>query len=121
MSLLQIILWVHILCMISVIGVLLCAQIALPSDYRNNASGSIARLANILLSIGFLAGAGYYGMVSGHTMGGHFNGVIGTKFVLLLAAGAVIGISKRSANGDRLRWIALILFVLASFLGISLG
>jgi len=118
-----IILWLHVVSMVSVIGVLLCTQLALPSDYRNNAvtSRSIARLANMLLGAGFIFGLGYYVWARGYEMGPHYNGVIGIKFCFMAGAAAIIGISKRIDNGDLLRWIALILFVLASLFGITLS
>jgi len=120
---LSIILWFHILCMISTIGVLLTAQLALPADYRNNSkpSRSIAKLANILLAMGLILGLAYYFLNKGYTLGPHYNGVIAMKFSFMLGAGALIGISKRIDNGDLLRWIAIVLFVCASFFGLTLS
>lgn len=109
--------------MISVIGVLLGAQLALPSDYRNGsgASRSIARVANLLLGTGFLLGLGYYFLNKGYSLGPHYNGVIGVKFCFMLGAAALIGISKKTDNGDLLRWIAIVLLVLSSFFGTTLS
>jgi hypothetical protein len=53
-------------------------------------------------------------------MGPHYNGVIGVKFVFLLGAGALIGISKKSDKGDSLRWCGFGLLLLASLLGATL-
>lgn len=119
----NVLLWLHALTMISVIGVLLCTQLAMTSDQRNSAESSraVARLANMLLGIGFLLGISYYVSAKGYTLGPHYNGVIGVKFCFMLGAGALIGISKRTDNGDLLRWIAIALFVLASFFGITLS
>jgi hypothetical protein len=55
------------------------------------------------------------------TLGPHYNGVIGMKFVFLLGAAALIGISKRTDRGDSLRWIAFGLMVLASLFGATLN
>jgi hypothetical protein len=117
------VLYVHILCMLGAIGVLVGCQLCVPWDTRNSAgiSRSTAKVANTLIGIGLLAGLGYYAMKSGHTLGPHYNGVIGVKFVFLLGAGALIGISKRTDSGDLLRWIAVILLVLAGFFGSTLS
>jgi len=118
-----VLLWLHVVSMVSVIGVLLCTQLALPSEYRNSAgtSRSIARLANMLLGFGFVFGLGYYLLAKGYNSGPHYNGIVGVKFCFMLGAAALIGISKRTDNGDLLRWIAIILFILASFFGITLS
>lgn len=118
-----ILLWLHVVSMVSVIGVLLCTQLALPGNYRNSAdaSRSIARLANMLLGFGFIFGLGYYLLIKGYNLGPHYNGVIGVKFCFMIGAAALIGISKRIDNGDLLRWIALILFIIASLFGITLS
>jgi len=115
-------LWVHIVSMVSVIGVLLSAQVCMRADDRNGAESSrtVARLANILLGVGFLAGIAYYLLNKGYAMGPHYNGVVGVKFVFLLGAGALLGISKRTDRGDGLRWISLTLLLLASLFGITL-
>lgn len=116
-------LWLHILCMISAVGTLLSTQLCTEPSYRNAAAPSraIARLANILLGIGFLAGITYYLLTGGPGHSAHYNGVIAMKFLFLLGAGALIGISKKTDSGDRLRWIALTLLVLASLFGITLS
>ncbi|HMO51266.1 MAG TPA: hypothetical protein PKE26_11285 [Kiritimatiellia bacterium] len=115
--------WVHILCMVSVIGALLSMQLCIGPDDRNLASPSrkIARLCNILLAVGFVSIIAYYILSGGHTRGPHYNGVVGVKFVFFLAAGALIGISKTTDKGDGLRWIALGLMLLASLFGTTLN
>ncbi len=122
MHLISLVLWLHILCMISVIGTLLSTQLCTEVSYRNSSAPSraIARLANILLGIGFLAGISYYLLIDGMTRGAHYNGVVGMKFIFLLGAGALVGISKRTDRGDTLRWTALTLLVLASLFGVTL-
>ncbi len=114
--------WLHILCMVGTVGVLLGAQVCCAAEHRNTpaASRATARLANILLGIGLLAGFAYYFLTGGTTRGPHYNGVIGLKFVFLLGAGALIGISKRTDRGDSLRWIAFGLLVSASLFGVTL-
>lgn len=123
MNPISLVLWLHIVCMISVIGTLLSTQLCTTPEYRNSAgpSRAIARLANILIGIGFLAGISYYLLKDGMTLGPHYNGVIGMKFVFLLGAAALIGISKRTDRGDSLRWIAFGLMVLASLFGATLN
>lgn len=123
MSPASLLLWLHIVSMVSIIGVLLGAQWCMDRETRNHADPSrkIARLANILLAVGLLAALSYYGLTDGHTKGPHYNGVIGVKFVFLLAAGAVIGISKKTDKGDGLRWTAITLMLLASLFGTTLN
>jgi hypothetical protein len=108
--------------MVSVIGALLSMQLCMPTEERNLASPSrkVARLANILLAIGFIAAITYYILSGGYARGPHYNGVIGVKFVFFLGAGAVIGISKTTDRGDTLRWIAIALLLLASLFGATL-
>lgn len=122
MNPIQLVLWVHIVCMISALGALLATQTVLTPDIRNhpNTARSIARLVNILIGIGFLGGISYYALLHGHTMGPHYNGVIGVKFVFLLGAGSLIGISKKNAKGDLFRWCGFGLLLLASLFGATL-
>ena len=119
----SLILWAHILSMVSSIGVLLGIQVCTDKEFRNHADPSrrVARLANILLAIGLVAALSYYFLTGGSTKGPHYNGVIGVKFLMLLGAGAVIGISKKTDKGDLLRWIAITLMVLASLFGTTLN
>lgn len=111
--------WLHILCMIGAFGVLAAAQFALPRDTRNSpgVARGISKLGNILIGIGLLAGVAFYGMAKAHTFGAHYNGVIGTKFILLLAVGALLAISKKPGKGDAFRTIALVLISIAALLG----
>ncbi|HMP88918.1 MAG TPA: hypothetical protein PJ991_01890 [Kiritimatiellia bacterium] len=122
MQAINLVLWVHIVSMVSVIGIMLFVQRCLAPEVRNNAemSRSIARLANTLLAIGLIAGISYYVLNKGYTMGPHYNGVVGVKFVFLLGAGAVIGISKGTDRGDVFRWIAFSLMMVASLFGATL-
>lgn len=115
----QIILAVHVLAMVGAFGGLLVFQTALPPDARRDIrlARGLARVVNILIGLGLLAGAVRYGLLRGHTLGGHFNGVIALKFILLLAIGALVGISAKSERGDRLRGIAAFLLALAALLG----
>lgn len=119
----HLLLWLHIISMVSIIGVLLGTQLCVEREVRNQAEPSrkVARLANVLLAIGLVAALVYYSLSGGHAKGPHYNGVIGVKFVFLLASGAVIGISKKTDKGDTLRWVAIALLLLASLFGTSLN
>ena len=72
-----------------------------------------------MIGTGLLAGLAYYLVMDGYTNSAHYNGVIGMKFIFLLAVGALVGISRKSRNGDTLRSIALILLALAAFFGLT--
>ena len=115
---------VHLLCMIGTFGGLLAIQSAVPRDVRNTpeVSGGIAKLGNILIAVGLLCGLGFYGMLhaKGIHPGAHYNGVIGLKFVILLAVGALLGMSKKPGKGDSFRTICLILLGVAAVSGASL-
>jgi hypothetical protein len=116
---LMILTWLHILCMIGAFGVLAGAQFGLPSDVRNreDVARGISKIGNIFIGIGLLASVAFYGMAKAHTFGAHYNGVIGTKFVLLLAVGALLGMSKKPGKGDTFRTVALVLIAVAALLG----
>jgi len=123
MNPINLLLWLHIVCMISVIGTLLSTQLCTTAEYRNSPdpSRAIARLANILLGVGFLAGLTYYILIDGMSRGAHYNGVVAMKFIFLLGTGALLGISKKTDRGDGLRWIAFGLMLAASLFGITLS
>lgn len=123
MNVSSLILWAHIVSMVGAIGALLGYQLALNKEIRNQAdsAGSISRLVNILIAVGFVAALAYYVISAGYKMGGHYNGVIGVKFILLLGAGALIGISKSTEKGDLFRWIAFVQLLLASLFASTLA
>ena len=114
--------WLHVLCMVGLFGGLLVVQFALPADVRNEATIArrITRLLSILLGIGLLAGLAGYGLKQGHLMGGHFNGVIGLKFVILLIVGGLLPLTRKEGRGDRVRWIILALLAFAVFSALTL-
>lgn len=114
--------WVHVLCMIGAFGGLLLAQFGLPAAVRNSdeVTRGISKVGNILIGLGFVAGILNYGLIKGHTLGPHFNGVVAVKFVILLAVGALLGMSKKPGKGDTFRTIALVLLAIAAFAGMSL-
>lgn len=114
--------WVHVLCMVGVFGGLLLVQLGLPATVRNEPATArrITRLLSILLGVGLLAGLAGYGFKQGHLMGGHFNGVIGLKFVLLLMVGGLLPLSRKEGRGDTIRWIALALLALAVLSALTL-
>lgn len=121
-TLYQILRWIHILAMVGLFGGLLLYQLALSQSARREDSTARAavRLWNLLLAIGLAAGLWMYLHVGGFKMGGHYNGVVGLKFMVLLAVGALLPISRRRANGDTLRWICIGLLFLASFMAFTI-
>lgn len=114
--------WIHVLCMVGLFGGLLVVQLALPAQVRNDAdiARRITRLLSILLGVGLLAGLAGYGLKQGHLMGGHFNGVIGLKFFILLIVGGLLPLSRKPGRGDRVRWIALALMAFAVLSALTL-
>ena len=108
--------WIHLLCMVGAFGSLLAVQLALPAPLQQDEAlmRRITRLVSLLLLVGLLAGAVAYGLRQGHLLGGHFNGVIGLKFVLLLIAGGLLPLARRAAIGNTIRWIVLALLALAA-------
>ena len=122
MIVLHALIWVHLLCMVGAFGALLFAQLGLPAEVRRQeaVARGLSRLVNILIGVGLLAGAGLYGLKKGHLMGDHYNGVIGMKFGLLLAIGALVGMSKKPERGDAFRKLACALLAVAALLGSSL-
>jgi hypothetical protein len=103
--------------MIGLLGGLLVYQLGLSTAVRMDTASLFrtVRLWNILLSIGLLSALLMYMMARGHTLGGHYNGVIGLKLLALIAVGALLPMTRRSEKGDRLRWICILLLLLASF------
>jgi hypothetical protein len=118
----QLVLWLHLLCMVGAFGGLLALRLAVPEGVRRDPAvgRKASRLFNLLLVVGLAAGAGYYALLSGHLRGAHYNGVIGLKFVLMLAAAALLGLSARSARGDGLRTGAMLLLAAAALAGATL-
>lgn len=114
--------WIHVLCMVGLFGGLLVVQLALPAQVRNDAdiARRITRLLSILLGIGLLAGLASYGLKQGHLMGGHFNSVIGLKFVILLMVGGLLPLTRKEGRGDRVRRILLALLAFAVLSALTL-
>jgi hypothetical protein len=115
-------LWTHLLSLIGIFGGLLALRAGLPADVRNrpDVARGAAKLFNILLGIGLLAGVGLYIMTHGYARGAHVNGVIGVKMVLLLGVGAMVAMSGKPGKGDTFRTIAMVLIALAAFCGLTL-
>jgi len=109
--------------MVGSIGALLGYQLSLDKETRllPDPSRRISRLVSILIAVGLIAALVYYVLTAGYKMGPHYNGVIGVKFILLLGAGALIGISKTAGKGDLFRWIALVQLLLASLFASTLA
>ena len=118
----QALVWVHILCMVGCFGGLLALQLVVPAAVRNTpeVSKSASKLFNILIGIGLIAGVVNYVMDQGYKLGGHYNGVIGTKFMILLAVGALLGLSNKPGKGDAFRTASLVLLALAALFGTTL-
>ncbi|HMP75812.1 MAG TPA: hypothetical protein PKE12_05900 [Kiritimatiellia bacterium] len=117
MSTYEILRWLHVICMAGLLGGLLLFQLGLSTASRMDAATlrGATRLWNILLGIGLLAAVLMYGMVKGHTLGGHYNGVIGLKFIVLFAVGGLLPVAKkRASGGDGLRWLCIVLLLVAS-------
>lgn len=117
-----IITFVHLLCMICTLGGLLAIQLALPASVRNTeaVARGVSKFGNMFIGIGFLAGAASYGMRHGHLLGAHYNGVIAMKFVILLAVGALLAMSKKPGKGDLFRNVCIALLLIAAICGFSL-
>jgi hypothetical protein len=122
MNLLNILLWAHLLCMVGAFGGVLLLQRGTPASLRADpeALRPAIKWLNILIGAGLLFGVLLYGLTQGHTRGAHFNGVIGFKFGMLIAVGALLAVSRRSNTGDTLRWIAAALLAVAAFAAATL-
>ena len=118
----HLVVWIHLICMVGALGALLFCQLGLPADLRRQdaVARGASRLVSILIGIGLLAGLGAYGIRKGHLMGAHYNAVIGIKFGLLLAVGALAGMSRKPERGDAFRGLAAALLAIAALLGSSL-
>lgn len=115
--------WAHVVCMVGLLGGLLVYQLGLSTAARADAATlrSATRFWNILLGLGLLFGALMYGMAKGHTLGGHYNGVVGLKFAVLLVVGGLLPVAKRGGTrADGLRWICILLMLAASFTAFTL-
>lgn len=118
----KLLLWVHLICMVGAFGALLFGQFGLPVDVRRQdaVAARLSRLVNILIGVGFLAGVLVYGLKKAHTFPGHYNGIIGFKFAVLLAVGALVAMSRKPERGDAFRKLACALLAVAALLGSSL-
>lgn len=115
--------WVHIVSVIGLFGGLLVFQLGISTPTRMDAADlrGATRLWNILLAIGLVAGALMYLLSQGFSMGGHYNGIIGLKFVILLAVGGLLAAARRNpARGDGLRWWCILLLLIASLSAFTL-
>ncbi len=118
----EVLVWLHVLCMVGTFGGLLAVQLVVPAATRNTpqvAKGA-ARLFSILISIGLVAGILVYVKAAGMGNGRNYNMIIGIKFVILLVVGALLGISARSGIANVLRTLAMIFLAIAALLGTSL-
>ena len=114
--------WIHILCVIGTFGGLMAVRFGLPAAVRtsDDVARASARLFNILIGIGLLAGLSVYFMKHGMALGPHYNGVIGLKFAILVAVGGLIPMSRKPGKGDLFRTIAIVLLAIAALAGASI-
>jgi hypothetical protein len=121
-SLLDVVKALHVLCMVGALGGLLMVQFGLPARARQDADNlrGANRLFNLLIGVGFLLGITLYTLKRGYTLGGHYNGVIGLKFVLLLGVGGLSVLMKRPGRGDGARLAAAGMMALAVLAVLSL-
>lgn len=128
----NLLLWVHVLCLLGTFGGLLVIQFGLPREWRDSAAGAKVGTGLIygMLGLGFLMGIGLLAWRV-HTagtaaLGGHYWGVIGLKFILLLVVGAMLGIATRKLRAGlvktavTLRAVAIGALALAALLGVTL-
>ncbi|MDA0578089.1 MAG: hypothetical protein O3B24_08320 [Verrucomicrobia bacterium] len=132
MILLQnLLIWVHVMSQIGAFGGLVIIQYGLPRDVRDTAVGARVgpQIIQWMLAIGLLAGVALVFLrfkLMGGSPGAHFLGVVGVKFLLLLVAGATIGISCRKLRegrirpAERLRVSAIIALALGALFGVML-
>ncbi len=114
--------WLHIVCMIGLLGGMLVYQLGLSYPSRIDAADlrGVTRVWNILLLGGLITGLSMYAQVKGHTLGPHFNGVIAVKFSILIAVGGLLALAKRRSRSDGLRWISIALLLVASLAAFTL-
>lgn len=130
-SVTTVMIWLHLLAMVGAFGGLLFAHMT----QREGGAAALkkaVRLFNIFLVIGLIAGLHLYGQKimaakAAAVSLGPVHMVVGIKLVLLLAAGALVGISAKAVRegqmgkGSSLRVAALLLMAIAAFLGTALS
>jgi len=126
--------WIHVLCMLGAFGGLLLVQVGLPRAVRDDAETARAagRLPTILLAMGFLAGLMTYVMNIryaanyGSKLPAPEHAIVGIKFLLMVAAGAFMGLTSRVLKDGAAqkavlpRTLAILALALAAFLGVML-
>ncbi|MDA1044909.1 MAG: hypothetical protein O3C57_06760 [Verrucomicrobia bacterium] len=124
-----IVLWLHILCMVGCFGMVLGSMVSARAHTRETlAADRTLKVAVLALVFGLLAGIVAFVLTLRLATGvsPHFMMIIMVKFVLLLAAGAALGVaSKKSSAGDAKaahgpRLAALIALASAALLGVFL-
>ena len=135
MSIENIAVWAHILCMLGAFGGLLIIQIGLPRDARESASvAAVAgRPAVKLLVVGLLVGLFLYWNRIKHAaamdvkLPSAEHMIIGIKFLLLLSAGAFMGATAKALRkGDpgkasNCRWLAILALAIAALFGVRIS
>lgn len=134
MILKQLCVFVHVLCMLGAFGGLLMLQFGLPRDVRDSSdTASVAgRLPAMLIAVGFVAGFLIYWLNIRYAANNHEqlpaleHSIIGIKFLLLLAAGAFMGLTSRYLKDDQpgkaciYRGMSLVVMGIAALLGLSI-
>ena len=128
----QLMLWLHVLCMVSIVGTLLVIRRGLPFGSSQDPSvvRPILRFAGGLLFAGLAAGLTVYAMListakdTGGELPSQTHQLVGTKIILMLAVGACIGMSssmvKKNKSGPAalLQWAAILALALAALIGL---
>jgi hypothetical protein len=130
-SLLNVFLWMHLLCMVGAFGALLAGG-CVPPDAGAETSLRVLKRANLLIAIGFLAGLATYfvriklASLEDIELPGSLHMTVGIKFLILIGVGACVGIAlaktrkSDAAQAAPFRWAAVILLAIAAFLGVYL-
>lgn len=124
--------WLHLLCMVGAFGALLYHQLFLSTTQKADPvlGRTVNKAASILIAVGFLAGMLAYVLTiklaasTGIEIESSAHMKIGIKFLILLGAGACLGISSGMIRKERYnsagaqRLLALVLLATAALIGV---
>ena len=130
----NLLLWIHVLCMVGAFGAMLTAQIGLPVAARRDAEtvNGPVRFGTLLIAVGLVAGLATCFIkiklagATGTELATSVHVTVGIKFGLLIAVGAcagmALGMVKKGAfeSASSMRWFAVGPLALAAFLGVRL-
>lgn len=122
-------LFLHLISTLGAFGVLLMTQFGLSIEQRRGKAGKRGmRLTQFMLLVGLAAGMVLFvSLIRAGDLGPYFHMVVGTKFLLLLGAGACIGLASVKAKQEKFgsaRWLGiatLVIMALAAALASTLG